>query len=306
MMPPQRDRTPTAPDKKKAARMNLLQALLLGALQGATEFLPISSSGHLKIGGALLGLQEPDLLFDIILHVGSLAAVCAVYWRDLANILQGLWRGLDALRLGGGLQAAFEPEGSRLAALVLLTTIPTAVVGLALEDLITDASVGMVGGLLLLNSLILLSSRLALRRAHDAAPRRTHLLSLWGLTPWTALLIGVAQGVAAFPGISRSGMTITACLLLAVPREHAARFSFLLSIPAILGALVLKLDPTLWQQADPDRLLRYGLGALTAAAVGYLSLRLLLRLLRQAHFHHFAWYCAAAGLLAIAWSLQQP
>ena len=113
------------------------------------------------------------------------------------------------------------------------------------------------------------------------------------------LLIGVIQGIAVFPGLSRSGLTITACILLGVQRENAARFSFLLSIPAIMGALVLKLDPALWQEADPERLTRYGLGAAAAAIVGYLCLIFLLRLLRQARFHHFAWYCMLAGALAL-------
>lgn len=285
--------------------MDVLQAALLGAVQGATEFLPISSSGHLRLGNAILGVQEPDLLFDIILHVGSLVAVCAVYYKEILGVITGLWQGLGALLSGKGLRAALAPEGARLAALVVLATLPTGVIGVLLEKLIVGplGTVTAVGVFLLLNSAILLSARF-LERTPDPE-REDRPLSLWGLTPWLAVLVGVVQGIAVFPGLSRSGLTITTCLLLAVPREHAARFSFLLSIPAILGALVLKLDPALWQQAEPDRLLRYGIGALVAAVVGYLCLLLLLKLLKQARFHHFAWYCASVGLLAITWSLWQ-
>lgn len=289
---------------------HLLQALLLGALQGATEFLPVSSSGHLKIGGALLGIQEPELLFDIVLHVGSLLAVCIVYYKDILGVIQGLFEGTRDILQGRGVRAALEHEGARLALFVVLATVPTGIIGLTLEKLVAGplSSVGAVGFILLINSVILWSSRRVAKNAPvpDAEADMEAGGKLWNMSARTAVLIGVIQGIAVLPGLSRSGLTITACLFLAVPREHAARFSFLLSIPAILGALVLKMDLELIRNADPQVLLRYGLGALTAGVVGYLCLIFLLKLLKGARFHHFAWYCAIAGLLAIGWHMNQP
>lgn len=303
----------------------LLSAIFMGALQGATEFLPISSSGHLRLAEPLFGASEPDLLFDIILHVGTLIAVCAVYRDAILQILRDLLASLRALLQRRDLVAALQPEGARLAVLIVLATLPTGVIGLALDDLVDGPwlTLAPVGALLILNGFILLASRRAPESATSlsdhsgpdldaastggdahsgASPTSTSLLShlnLWRITAPTALLIGVAQGFAVLPGISRSGLTITVCLMLAVEREQAARFSFLLSIPAILGALVLKFDPAVFVAADPDRLLRFGVGALTAALVGYVCLILLIQLLKNARFHHFAWYCFVVGAIAI-------
>ena len=285
--------------------MTLLEAIMLGILQGATEFLPISSSGHLVLGEHALGLQEPQLLFDITLHVGTLVSVMAFYWRDLLMIAAGLWRGLLDGARQRSLRALLAPQGMRLAMLVLLATLPTGLIGLLLKDLLepTDGqraiSAAMVCGLLLLNGLILKANAVFATRQPDASdqPSRDGALALWNMTPLIALLIGVAQGVAVLPGISRSGMTITCALALGVERMHAARYSFLLSIPAILGALVLKLDPAAFatSQGQGSALPMFLAGAAAAGLVGYGCLVLLTHLLRRAQFHHFAWYCWAVG-----------
>lgn len=290
--------------------MTLMQAVWLGVIQGLTEFLPISSDGHLSLGREVLGIPEPDLLFDIVLHLGTLAAVVTVYRAELATIFRGLWGSLQALRRGEGVAGALSPVGARLALLIVVATFPTGVIGLLLEDAVSGplATPVVVGGFLLLNAAILASNWVTSRRPDPTPQEPTgggvmERSALWGITPLKALAIGVAQGVAVLPGVSRSGCTITLSLWLGVPREHAARYSFLLSLPAILGALVLKMDPKLWQEADPDRLTRYGLGAVVSGVVGFAALKLLIRLLRQARFHHFAWYCALVGLVAIAWGL---
>lgn len=277
--------------------MDLLSAMILGLVQGATEFLPVSSSGHLELGEALLGASEPDLLFDIVLHVGTLLAVCAVYHRDITGVITGLWQGLRALAAGKGWRAALEPEGARLAVLVVIASVPTALIGLAIEKSLGSVTPTVVGALLIVNAGVLVVSKTDPR--HLLAPRTP--LNLWRIGIAGALVIGVFQGIAVFPGLSRSGLTITVALLVGAIRVDAARFSFLLSIPAILGALVLKIEPELFTGADNDRLLRYGLGALVAAVTGYICLRLLITLLRKAAFHHFAWYCLAVGTAAIVW-----
>lgn len=290
--------------------MNLLEALGLGALQGATEFLPISSSGHLKLGEHLLGMHEPQLLFDVVLHVGTLISVIAFYRRDVLMVLRDMLAGLLSLRdeapdLRGRLLRAFEPEGMRLALLVVLATLPTGVIGLLLKRVL-DPDTGpspitpqLVCGILILNGFILMANLpLQRREARGESPTRTGPLTLWHIAPWTALLIGVMQGIAVLPGISRSGMTITVALLLGVERLNAARYSFLLSIPAILGALVLQLNSKLLSNTTDLGI--FLAGALCAGAVGYGCLILLTRMLQRAHFHWFAVYCWIIGAAGLA------
>lgn len=287
--------------------MNLLEAILLGMVQGATEFLPISSSGHLKLGQHLLGIQEPQLLFDIVLHVGTLLSVMIFYRKDIMMVLTGSLEGARGWLKERTASAFFAPEGVRLATLVVLATIPTGVIGLGLEKILDpDAEAGaslitpkVVCGLLILNGFILLLNAFFLKREQEnASPERGGMLTLWEITPLIAIGIGVAQGMAVLPGLSRSGLTITIALALMVQRLHAARYSFLLSIPAILGALVLKLDPSLFA-GDPGVLLIFAIGALSAGVVGYGCLILLTRMLEKAAFHHFAWYCWAVGIIGL-------
>ncbi len=284
--------------------MSVAEALLLAVIQGAAEFLPISSSGHLVLGGHLLGFKEPQLLFDIILHVGTLMSVLVFYRRDVYGVITGMWQGLrDGLKARDW-RAAAAPEGARLALLVVLATLPTGVIGVLLGKLI-DPEQGpspftpqLVCALLLVNGVILIANARFMRRV--AAEARQGALTLWSITPALALIIGIAQGLAVLPGISRSGMTITVALALSVQRINAAKFSFLLSIPAILGALVLKLDLSLFSgERGFERLGLYLGAAAVAGLVGYGCLLLLTRVLQSARFHHFAWYCWAIGLLGL-------
>ena len=285
--------------------MSELEVILLGALQGVTEFLPISSSGHLKLGAALLGIKEPELLFDITLHVGSLMAVLLIYRKALAEIFRDLLKGAKMLARGESWRQALALEGNQLSLFIVLATIPTGVIGLFLDKLLEGPTIttAVVGAALIVNGGILLMSRRAQER-FEARPEDTSggWLNLWGLGLGSVLLIGVAQGIAVMPGLSRAGLTITVCLLLGVERENAARFSFLLSIPAILGALVLKFDPSLFT-GETARLANYAIGAFVAFLVGVFSLVLLIQMLRKAQFHHFSWYCFAVGASAILFTL---
>ncbi len=289
--------------------MDLLRAIILGAVQGATEFLPVSSSGHLKLGQSLLGLSEPQLLFDIVLHVGTLLSVMLFYRNDVMLAIRGLFKGIhQGIIQQRSTQKLLEPEGMRLSLLIVLSTIPTGILGILLKKVLDPESgqsiftTKMVCALLILNGIILMSNAFFLKREEslpeDEKPKRTSTLSLWNISPWIALIIGIAQGCAVLPGISRSGMTITVALALMVQRLHAARYSFLLSIPAILGALVLKLKDMESIPQSQD-LMIFGAGALCAALVGYVCLILLTRMLRNAHFHHFAWYCWLVGIIGL-------
>ncbi len=283
--------------------MSFFEALLLAVVQGATEFLPISSSGHLVLMQEFLGIDEPMLLFDIVLHVGTLLAVVFFYRDSIADIVRDTLTGLRAFSRTKLLADFFAGEGTRVATFVFLASIPTGFIGVALESLLDPVdgeriiTAPVVFGILILNGFILISHRWL--RERDV--QREDGFTVWNLTLGAALLIGIAQGIAVVPGISRSGTTITAALMLGAARTKSARFSFLLSIPAILGALVLKFDPAVFAGSGGPSMAVFGIAALLAAVVGYVCLRLLVLLLEKAQFHHFAWYCwfvGAAGLIA--------
>ncbi len=278
--------------------MDLFQAVGLGALQGVTEFLPVSSSGHLRLVENLMGAQEPDLLFDVVLHLGTLMAVFLVYRRDLWGMLRDGARALGALARGEGVRGALRFEGARLLALLVIASIPTGIIGVLLKGLVDSPvfTLPVVGGLLMVNGAILLASGRVQRAPGAPDPgEEAPALRLWNIGAVSALVIGIAQGVAVLPGISRAGMTITAALMLRVERQQAARYSFLLSIPAILGALALHLKEAASQPWDTSQALHFGLGWLAAMVVGWLSLMFLLQMLKRARFHHFAWYCLLIG-----------
>lgn len=274
-----------------------LAIIVLAIVQGATEFLPVSSSGHLSLGHAILGVSDdPPVLVDVVLHVGTLVAVVGVYRRDLTKVVVRSFAGLARPR-----QAVRDPY-AKLGFMVVLATAATTVIALGLKDVVEGTLRGpaIVGGMLMLNGAILWSSR----RVHrgetirdDSGDESPEAGLSWG----KAGVIGVLQGLAVIPGISRSGTTITGALHMGTGGAVAARFSFLLSIPAILGALVLKLGEL--EAIGAVNWPRLLVGAAVAAVVGWVCLVLLLRLLNRARFHHFAWYCWALGLAAMGWAL---
>ena len=275
---------------------NLLAVLVLGLVQGLTEFLPVSSSGHLVVGSKLLnvGTTEQPLLLEVLLHVGTLVPVIVLYRRDILEILVSLTKVLSAppTRLWE------EDRGFRLAACVIIGTIPTGLAGVLLKDLFEQAfgSITGVGVTFLITGGILMSSRLR-RQAAEVPEADSHLT----LTAVRALLVGVAQAFAITPGISRSGTTIVAGLHLGVERVMAARFSFLLSIPAITGAVMLHLRKA--SSASSDNLMIYAAGAVVAAATGYLALRWLVRLVKRGELHWFSYYLWPLGIAVLVYTI---
>jgi undecaprenyl-diphosphatase len=269
--------------------MTFLQALLLGALQGLTEFLPVSSSGHLVLLQHAFGLNEPELLFDILVHVATLGAVFIFYRHDIWELVQ-VCPGLSTIFH----QTAPDAENRRasnrrLGALLLLANLPTVAIGLifatTLEHLF--ATPWTVGVALLITGCALWSLRGAIR-PHNGLP---------AMHVGHALLLGVIQGLAITPGISRSGSTIAVAIWCGLRQESAARFSFLMAIPAIIGAMLLKLGALSTLSGDQMGLMIGGM--LTALGVGYLALRFLLRLLMRGNVWYFAIYCWLAGATAI-------
>lgn len=276
--------------------ITLALAIALGVLQGLTEFLPVSSSGHLRLLSELFGVQDPQTFFDILLHLGTLVAVVIVF-RDV------FWRMITATgrvlrrpgRLAEGLRA--EPD-ARLVVFAGIATIPTGAIGVLLGDFMEGLStdVWVVGcGLLVTAAILVLLGRLTTGAAAERQGR-----GLAELTLTDALVVGTVQGLAVFRGISRSGSTITAGLMTGLDREASAALSFVLSVPAILGALVMKFDSSAF---DTDGVVVYAAGAITSAVVGTLALLVLLRMLRAGKLHHFAWYCLALGIAAIVYGL---
>jgi len=258
-----------------------VDAALLGILQGMTEFLPVSSSGHLVFGGAMLGFAKPKLLFDILVHMGTLVAVLSIYGGDA-------WRILKAWLLS--LIGRNEDRASlRTAWLIIFASVPAGVVGIFFDDFIESlfASPRMTSFGLLATGTLLFFSKFS-----DTGGKGEAEIS------WLdALIIGLFQSIAIIPGISRSGSTITSALFRGIDREMAARFSFLLSIPAIGGGFVLKAKH--FADASPSDTIPFIVGTLAAAATGVIALRWLLRLVRRGNFRGFAYYCWALGISGI-------
>jgi undecaprenyl-diphosphatase len=276
----------------------MFRAAVLGLFQGLTEFVPVSSSAHLVLVPFLLRWPIPDLSFDVAVHIGTLVAVVTYFARDLGAIAAGTFR-----RLGGGGDQE-DAANARLLGLLALGSIPAGVAGLLLEGLFEDLfttteSVDDVGAPL--TAIFLLGTAALLWTAEAVYARRAddRHRTVGDLRVFDALVIGLFQAAAIAPGISRSGATIGAGVLRGLRRDAAARFSFLLSIPAILGAGLVAL-PDVPADADWGRI---ALGAAVAAVVGFAAIAFLLRYLRTRTMRPFAGYCVLFAAVSLAfWS----
>ncbi len=276
--------------------MTLLQAFILGIVQGLTEFLPISSSGHLVIGQHLFGLRHADLAFDVSVHVGTLGAVVIYFRRDIRALLLSLLRWRSSAPQAS--MSADRPDiDARLAVLIFWGSIPTALIGMVLKryEATLFASPQIAGAMLIVTGCILyLTRRPQISAQNDPGSMRP----MGAITLRDSLLMGIVQGLAVMPGISRSGTTIAAGLFTGLAPQAAARFSFLLSIPAVAGAALLVLTDALAQgQVKPAPCL---VGGLTALVVGYAALAILVYLIGRGKLFTFAPYCWMAGIAAIA------
>lgn len=259
--------------------MTFFESVLLGAIQGATEFLPVSSSAHLFLAQHLLGLREPELAFDLLLHLGTLAAVAFFLRGELLEILRSLFRSRPDP------WAPPSAWGRRDLWMAVLASIPTGAIGFAFHDVVeTGITLRGIGLRYLVLSTLLVLTLVRLRYKDD--PDRIE----W----WEALLIGTVQGMAVFPGLSRSGSTIILALLLGVAPMKAAKFSFLLSIPAILGGVLVTM---LKGVSGLHGAFVSTAGFLVAMATGYAALMVVEGLVVRGRFHRFAPYTLAlAGL----------
>jgi len=253
--------------------VSLFHAILLGSIQGLTEFLPVSSSGHLVLLQHYLGFEGPDVVFDTCFHLGTLAAVCMCFRDDIRRMGCALFR-LD-----------FRSTSFRLFLLIFIGTIPTAVIGLVFRDFFEGLFSRIIPAALMLlvtGTLLYMADKVKKTRASAGIVRKTD-----------ALVIGFVQGLSIFPGLSRSGSTISTGIFLGLERNSAARFSFLLSIPSIAGAgllqmkRVVELDDGLW----PPLLL----GTLVSSVTGYVAIKVLLRIVARQRLSLFSYYCWLVG-----------
>lgn len=274
--------------------MTNFDAILLGLVQGLTEFLPVSSSGHLVIIGSLLNVDAAGIIFEVMVHVGTALAVCVFLRREIAQVFAGLIRLIRAAGSRSSLARVIRSdEGARLGALVAVGSIPTALMGLCLSEVADRLfeSVLPAGLGLIVTGLVL---RVAQR--HDKGDKGVLDVS------WLdAVKVGVAQGLAIAPGVSRSGATVACSLMRGMSRPVAARLSFLMSIPVILGAAVLELVKYTPGSEAAVAWLPLVLGASAAAASGFVAVSIFMKLINQGRLAVFSWYCFALGAAALIW-----
>ncbi len=256
--------------------MSIWQSILLGLTQGLAEFLPVSSSGHLVFFQSLFGLKEPPIFFDVMLHLATLLAIILFFRRDIWKIIQGVGSTFKKN------QSDFSQV--KLLSLIILATLPTGLMGFFLKDWFESffSAPRQVGGFLFLTGLVLFFTRFIRKEGKPLDQMK-----------WSdALLIGIAQGIAILPGISRSGATISTSLFLGLNRELSGRFSFLLSIPAILGATLLEIEAI--DLSLPLETLLIGTGV--AFVTGMISLTFLMKIIRIGKLFHFSYYCCGLGI----------
>jgi undecaprenyl-diphosphatase len=267
---------------------DIIEAIILGIVQGITEFMPISSDGHLVIIPWLLGWEDKSLLFDTVLHWGTLVSILLVFWRDLWAIF--------VATLGSITRRSLADPNARLGWFIVAGSIPAVVFGLFLKDFFEELSSSpLIAGIFLLVTAALLAG------SEMIAQRRQPTGEIEDMRLSQAVLIGFAQVAALAPGLSRSGSTIATGLATAIRREAAARFSFLLGTPAFFGAALLLLVDALGEDAAAVRaqLPMMAVGAVVSAIVGYIAIRGLLAYLRRRSLYLFAVYCLVVGLLVI-------
>ncbi len=271
--------------------MSLLSSIILGLIQGLAEFLPISSSGHLAIAGHLLSsfhAEDIPPFFDVLLHLGTLVAVFIAYWGEIWDMILEFFRAIGDL--AHGVSTRPVPPARRMILLIIVGTLPLFVI-LPVKDAIESLSDNLlfVGAALIVTGVLLFVSD-RVRKGRKTEKSATML---------DALLVGAAQAAATCPGLSRSGTTITAGCLRGFERKFAVRYSFLMSIPAVLGANILTLKDALGAGIIWEDVPVYIVGVVVAAVSGYFCIRLLKMIADKGKFGWFAYYCWAAGLLTL-------
>lgn len=285
--------------------MTLIEAIMMGIIQGVAEFLPISSSGHLAIMKQILNINtDIGLLFDVLLHLGTLIAVVIAFFKDIQELIVEGFKIvgdfiINIVRYVKNLGAKNKVEYKKIVStpyrrfvmLVIVSTIPTAVIGVLLKNVIeVSGKTLLIPGLCLILTGVLLS--IADRVKTGKKTEETASFKEAGI-------VGVIQGIATMPGISRSGATITAGLLCGFDRTFVVKYSFIMSIPAVLGAVVLELKDFSADMIVAAELSGYLIGTIVAAVVGYICIKTMLVIVRGKKFKYFAYYCFVIGFIAV-------
>ena len=285
--------------------MTFIQSVFLGIIQGITEFLPVSSSGHLSILRNLFGIRtDGGLLFDVMVHLGTVIAICVVFRRDVLRMIGETIRMVSDIWANGSVLIHNKKEKDarrykkilhnnyrRFVVMVLCATIPTAVIGYAARDLVTLASDSLLAPGI---GLILTAVFLIIADVSENGKKIPKDISFTN-----SFLVGIAQGISTLPGLSRSGTTIAACLISGYDKRFAVKYSFIMAIPAILGAACLEIGQAFSGGVSLSQFFIYLAGALTAGVVGYFSCRKMLTIVRKKKFRGFAVYCLILGSISI-------
>ena len=281
--------------------MTVLQGFLLGILQGVAEFLPISSSGHLALAQSLFGLEDVPLLYDIFLHMSTLLAVTIYFWPKIWALLKCFGRWITKKQKSDNQVQISENDllcptdkiGQKTIIAIIVATIITGAFGVVTSKLIPDLSVKFVcGGFLVTSALLIISSIMEKRQSAKGPNEFT------GISIKQSIIIGIMQGFGTLPGISRSGSTIAGALFGGVNRSLAGEFSFIVSIPAILGAFILELKD-LGQMSSSIGAAPIIAGCISSFAVGYFSLSVLMKIIKKGKLQWFAAYLIPAGILGL-------
>ena len=282
--------------------MSFIEAIVLGIIQGLAEFLPISSSGHLALFKKMFGLSDVGLTFDLMLHFGTLVAVFIVYWKDIWELIkEGVMIIVDVChnivcffkKNKRGYRKVVGTPYRRFVMLIIVSTIPTGIIGLLFKKIFNmdNPSLLVVGlSLLITACLLYIVDELPEKR------KREETVSFKD-----AVIVGVAQGIATLPGLSRSGTTITVERMLGFDRKFAVKYSFIMSIPAILGANILDFkdlfDPA--NAISGSQFMCYLAGTVVAGFVGFICIKAMLVLIKNKKFKYFSYYCGVVGMIAI-------
>ena len=272
--------------------MDIFQAIIIGLVQGLTEFLPVSSSAHLIFAQQALGVGDVGLAFDVLMHVGTLVAVIVYFFNDIVNMIKGFLLSLVDLKNGNFMGEIKKDPYKKLAWLTILATIPVGVVGVLFNDMIES----MFQGLTIPAFLLLVTGCLLYASQRMNSGR----IDVRNVTIKEALIMGCGQALAILPGLSRSGTTIAAGLFAGLDKEFAAKFSFILSIPAILGAAVFQLKDLSGGNIEIGACIA---GFVVAVISGYLAISVLLKIVREKSLDIFAYYCWIVGLIVLIGSL---
>lgn len=277
---------------------DIIKRIIIGIVQGLTEFLPISSSAHIRICKEIFSLSDEGVAFDVLLHFGTLVAVCIFYRKDVWGLIKEAFLFLrDILSFGKTKVFDFNRPQRLMLVMITITTIPTAIVGFLLEDAVENifSSLVFVGIALVLTSLMLVVTDKI--QQHEPEKNESEICAK------DAFLIGICQSCAVVPGLSRSGATVFGGRVCGFDLRFAVKYSFLCSLPAIIGAIVLKAGDISTAAMTPVDAIGYVAAFAVSAAVGYLSLGLLDMLAKKKNFKLFAYYCAIVGVICIAYSI---